>query len=326
MTSDYRYRLVISRQRGLIPIQEVHKSEEILSFGEWKSSPEPVQGICLECSFDLLPTTIFEKSCVIHKREVSILHAPPLKSTTDYKPELSVRGFFKEKKTERQFVFKGFDDLPYWLPRLIKLYNQPFFPVLSQIGWNIYDVNLIKFEELKGEELTERNLEYILEGMNRRTFSYNMGKYNILPYTQWNETHKIVMRLLDIECDIFASHTVVKNPINFYRHIKDDYIKARIKDEEIVYNLKRSEKLPLYTNGYNILSKKEVTDWVLPGLNPDINGMNPINCFEKGFTSLRSISTTPTVEKVYNGKTYTSVTSNTYLENNLYNSVQKQIL
>ncbi len=323
VSSDYRYRLVTSKTRGLIPIYEVVENEEILCFGEWKRSSKPEPGTCLECSFDLLPTTIFDKTNATHKREVSICHDIFLKPTTDYKPELSVRGFFKENKTEGQFVFNDWADLPYWLPRLIKIYNQPFFPVASQIGWNIYDVNLIKFDELKDEELTERNLEYVLEGMIRRTFSYGMGKYNIMPYTSWNETHKMVLRLLDIECDIHSNKTVVRNPINLYRHIRDDYNKARIKDEEIVYNLRRSNRLPLYTNGYKIKSKKEITDWILPGLNPDINGISTENCYEKGFTFLRSISTTESVIKTCSSGEYECKSSNSYLPDNLFKFCSK---
>lgn len=319
--SDYRYRLVTSKTRGLIPISEVNEGEEIFCFGEWKYSPKPVQAPCLECSFDLLPTTIFDRKIVLRKKEVSICHDIFLKPTTDFKPELSVRGFFKENRTSTNLIFNDWADLPYWLPRLIKIYNQPFFPVSSNIGWSIYNVNKKKFTELKDEELTERNLEYVLEGMLRQSFSYFMGKYNVLSHNLWNETHRLVMRLLDIECDILSSRTVVKNPVNMYRHIKDDYIKSKVKDEEIVYNLRRSNRLPLYTNGYKIKEKKEVTDWILPGLNPDINGINPINCWEKGFTSLQYISSTEYFTRTVKGTTdkKEEVKSTTpYLQDNLY--------
>lgn len=325
--SNYRYRLVTSKTRGLIPIYKVEEGEEILSLGEWKPSPEPVQGRCLECSFDLLPTTIFEYKAVFRKREVSICHDISLKPTTDNMPELAVRGFFKEERKSNQLVFNDWSDMPYWLPKLIKIYDQPFFPVSSNIGWTIYDLNTKKkFTELKDEELTERNIEYVFEGMLRQSFSYFMGKYNILSYNLWNETHKIIMRLLDIECDILSAHTVVKNPVNMYRHIKDDYIKSKIKDEEIVYNLRRSNHLPLYTNGYKIKEKKEVIDWILPGINPDINCINPVNCLEKGFTSMQYISSVETFTRNLHGKIGEQKSVNPYLQDNLYNSVQNDIL
>lgn len=325
-TSNYRYRLVTSKTRGLIPISDVTEGEEILCFGEWKPSPEPVQAPCLECSFDLLPTTIFDRKIILRKKEVSICHDIFLKPTTDFKPELSVRGFFKENRTSDKLIFNDWSDLPYWLPRLIKIYNQPFFPVSSNIGWSIYNVSKKKFTELKDEELTERNLEYVLEGMLRQSFSYFMGKYNVLSHNLWNETHRLVMRLLDIECDILSAHTVVKNPVNMYRHIKDDYIKSKVKDEEIVYNLRRSNRLPLYTNGYKIKEKKEVTDWILPGLNPDINGINPINCWEKGFTRLQSIASEEYYTRTVKEKTEEIKSPGLYLHDNLYNSVQNEIL
>ena len=59
------------------------------------------------------------------------------------------------------------------------------------------------------------------------------------------------------------------------------HTKKKIKDEDIVYNLKKSTTLPLYTNGHKILKKEEVQDWILPGINPDINCINPLNCYEE---------------------------------------------
>ena len=111
-----------------------------------------------------------------------------------------------------------------------------------------------------------------------------------MPSTSWNETIRIVLRLLDIECENHKNGcTVVRNPVSMYRHIKDDYMKSKLKDEDIVFNLKRSNKLPPYTNGYKIIEKKEVEDWILPGINPDINGINPMNCHESGFTKMSVI-------------------------------------
>jgi hypothetical protein len=103
-----------------------------------------------------------------------------------------------------------------------------------------------------------------------------------------------------------------------YRHIKDDYIKSKVKDEEIVYNHRRSNRLPLYTNGYKIKDKKEVTDWILPGLNPDINGINPINCWEKGFTRLQSIASEEYYTRTVKEKTEEIKSPGLYLQDNLY--------
>ena len=281
--SNYQYKLVTTR-KGNVPIEEIQEGTEVLSLGEWKIAPKPVKGRAIKCYFDLLPTTTFEKQFGDYKREVSICHSIKLNTTTEPKPELAIRGFFKENKSSAMTLFKGWDSLSYWLPKFIKMYDCPLLPYPTAIGFNI-DHYVKKFDKLTQEELTERNLEYILEGMIRRTFCYANGKYQIMPSTSWSETHKIVMRLLDIECDNFQTgKTVIRNPISFYRHIKDDYNKSKIKEEEIVYNLKKSTTLPLYTNGYKIIKKEEVTDWILPGINPDINTMNPINCYDTGFT------------------------------------------
>lgn len=281
--SDYEYTLITTKY-GNVPIEEITEGTEVLSMGQWKISPKPVIGKAIRCSFDLLPTTTFEKQFCDYKREVSICHCIKLNPTKEPKPELAIRGFFKENKNTPMTLFKGWEDLSYWLPKFIKLYDCPLMPYPTAIGFNI-DHYVKKFNQLEGEELTERNLEYILEGMIRRTFCYANGKYQIMPSTSWNETHKIVMRLLDIECENFQTgKTVVRNPISLYRHIKDDYNKSRIKDEDIVYNLKKSTTLPLYTNGFKIAKKEEVETLILPGINPDINTINPLNCYEKGFT------------------------------------------
>ena len=281
--SEYQYRLVTTKN-GNVPITEIKEGTEVLSMGEWKISPKPVKGKAIRCTFDLLPTTTFEKQFTDYKREVSICHSIKLNPTKEPMPELSIRGYFKEDKKTSMTTFKGWEDLGYWLPKFIKLYDCPLMPYPTAIGFNI-DHYVKKFTELIDEELTERNLEYILEGMLRKSFCYANGKYQILPSSSWSETHKIVLRLLDIECENFQTNrTVVRNPISLYRHIKDDYNKSRIKDEDIVYNLKKSTSLPLYTNGYKIIKKEEVEDWILPGINPDINTISPINCYEEGFT------------------------------------------
>ncbi len=284
---------LITTKKGQVPIDKIQEGTEVLCMGEWKKSPKPVLGTCLKCSFQTLPTTTFEKTFVTHKREVSICHAIILQQTKEFMPELSIRGYFKENKKSMWTVFKGTEDIPYWVPRFIRLYDEPIMPFITAIGFNLYHSSK-KFGDLQGEELTERNLEYILEGMTRRSFCYDNGKYHILPINSWTETIRITMRLLDIECDVFKDGIcVVKNPISFYRHIKDEYTKKKIKDEDIVYNLKKSTTLPLYTNGHKILKKEEVQDWILSGINPDINCINPLNCYEEGFTKKKWVWADP---------------------------------
>ena len=262
------YRLVTTR-KGLVPINEIKEGTEVLSLGEWKAAPKPVKGICLECHFETLPVTIFEKTFVNFKREVSICHINVV-------PETSNKSLFFNVST-----------MYYWYPRFLKYYGNCKLPEITAVGYNLRHKNA-PVSLLEGEDLTERNLEYVLEGMLRKSFSYTNGKYNLMQ--SMNETHKLVLRLLDIECDVHQNgYTVVRNPISLYRHIKDPYNKARIKDEDIVFNLKRSGFLPDYTSGHRIIRKKEIEDWILPGINPDINTINPVNCYETGFTRMAKI-------------------------------------
>ena len=316
--SDYTYKLITTRD-GLVPIEEIKEGTEVLSLGEWKPAPKPIMGTCLRCEFDTLPTTIFNKEDVNFKREVSISHTIKL-NEGENKPELAIRGYFKEDCKNAMTVIKGLDSLNYWLPKFIEFYNEPMMPFITAIGFNLYH-QVKKFGPLRTEEITERNLEYILEGMNRRTFTYSSNKYGIMPSSSWNETHRLTLRLLDIECNVSKNgDTIVHNPIQFYKHIKDDYTKSLIKDEDIVYNLKRSTELPPYTNEHKILKKTEVQDWILPGINPDINTINPKNCYESGFTKMPLINPTATTKEYYDSRWNVMVkrSCGNYIENNFY--------
>jgi len=315
--TNYQYNLVTTK-KGLIPLEDVTEGTEVLSMGKWVVSPKPKVGTVIRCTFETLPTTSFSKSDVSFKREVSICHNILLNKGED-KSELSIRGYFREDKSTKQTTFKGLDDLTYWLPRFIRYYDEPMLPFVTAIGFNLYH-HTMKPHPLEINEITERNLEYILEGMNRRTFSYTNGKYNILPVTSWNETHRLTMRLLDIECDVLSNNTVVRNVVNFYKHIRDGYTKSKIKDEDIVFNLKRSNTLPLYTNGHKILNKEEITGYILEGINPDINTINPFNCYEMGFTTMKNIYS----EEYTKEKTEVKPKKHTeYLKDNFYTLLTK---
>ena len=273
---------LITTKEGQIPIQEIKEGTEVLSLGKWKIAPKPEKRPCIRCSFDYLPTTSFQREYVWANREVSACHNIILGKTKEERPELSVRGFFKADKKSSFTVFQGLDDLTYWLPRFIKIYDVPLMPSITDIGFNINHGNK-KFDDLDREDLTERNLEYVLEGMLRRCFNFCNLKYYLMRTTTWSEVQRIVLRLLDIECDVFVRNDVtVRNPVQLYKHIKDDYNKSRISDEEIVYNLRREYQNPDYTVGYKIIKKEEIVDWTLPDTNPDVNTLNPQNHYGDG--------------------------------------------
>ena len=322
-TSSYYYNLITTK-KGLVPIEEIEEGTEVLSMGKWVVSPKPTIGTVIQCTFDTLPATSFNKKDVSFKREVSICHNILLNKGDD-KKELSIRGFFKEDKNTKQTTFKGLDDMLYWLPRFIKYYDEPMLPFVTALGFNLYHHKMPP-HPLSTNEITERNLEYILEGMNRRTFSYSNGKYNIMPITSWNETHRLTMRLLDIECDVHKDNTVVRNVVNFYRHIRDEYTKNKIKEEDIVFNLKRSNTLPLYTNGHKILHKEEMEGVVLEGINPDINTINPSNCYESGFTMMENIYSEQYTKEAYDSRWKVEVKPKLrqdYLKDNFFSQFTK---
>lgn len=291
---NYRYNLVTTRN-GLTPVKDVKEGTEVLSSGKWVKAPKPVKGTVLECSFETLPTTCFEVGLTGQDKEVSICHQMILVKNENFKSELSIRGFFREDKKCVQTTFLGTDSITYWLPRFIRYYDEPMMPGITTIGFNLYHRSM-EAHPLEPDEMNERNFEYILEGMNRRTFHHSFGKYGIFPVTSWNETHKLTMRVLDIECAVTKTgNTVVKNPVNFYRHIRDEYTKKKVKDEDIAFDLKRSNVLPPYTDGHRVVSCMECEEWYLPGVNPDVNGINPLPCGTTGFTSMNRIYTTETV-------------------------------
>ena len=270
---------LITTKNGQVPIEQIKEGDEVLSMGKWVSSPKPIKVPCIKCSFSFLPTTVFEKQFVECCHSVSACHNIILNKDCEDKPELSIRSFFKEDKKSTLTTFNGLEDLTYWLPRFIKLYDEPMIPSITNVGFSLAHGKK-DFDNLTADELTERNLEYILEGILRRSFGFYNRKYHLSRITAWTETHRITLRLLDIECDVFQSSDVaVRNPIQLYKHIRDEYNKSKISDDEIVYNLRREYRLPEYTCGYEIINKEEVEDWVLPGINPDINTINPCNIY-----------------------------------------------
>lgn len=274
-----QYRLITTKQ-GQVPIEEIKEGTEVYSMGEWKVSPKPIKGLCLKCSFDTLPTTIFEKTFATHKREVSVNHYPVIKPTEEFRDELSIRGYFKEDFNPEvcNITFADSSSLEYWYTKFIRLFGETGHITFSQNNRVVLNIKRHKLEELSGEDLTERNLEYYLEGMNRKRFNYSNLKFHIKEVL--TESDRIVLRLLDIDCVSLLNSYVISNEISYLKHIKDDYTKSKITDEMIVYSLKKSIKLPEYTNGNMITKKEEVEDWILPGINPDINCINPFNCYE----------------------------------------------
>ncbi|MBR4396944.1 MAG: hypothetical protein IKS93_03725 [Methanobrevibacter sp.] len=304
-----QYKLITTRQ-GQIPIEEIKEGMEVYSMGEWKVSPKPVLNKCIKCFFDTLPTTIFEKGIISHTKEVSVNHYPVIKPTTEFKDELAIRGYFKEdfNPSITHIPFAGYDTITYWYTKFIRLFGETGNITLTENGINL-NIKRHTLEELSGEDLTERNLEYYLEGMTRKQFFYSNLKFHLKKTL--SESDRIVLRLLDIDCTPSVNDTIVTNEISLLKHIKDDYAKSKITDEQIVYALKKNIELPEYTNGNIIIKKEEVLDWTLPGINPDINCINPLNCYESALFKNRF--------RYADKYKADGRTNGNYIENSLYN-------
>lgn len=304
-----QYKLITTRQ-GQIPIEQIKEGMEVYSMGEWKISPKPVKGICLKCSFDTLPTTIFEKTFANYKKEFSVNHYPVIKPTEEFRDELAIRGYFKENFNPNitHIPFAGYDTILYWYTKFIRLFGETGNITMTENGINL---NIIrhKLEELSGEDLTMRNLEYYLEGMMRKQLYYVNNKFHLKETL--NESDRIVLRLLGIDCVSGKNGTRIENDVAFLTHVKDDYAKSKITDEMIVHSLKKSIEMPEYTNGNMVLKKEEIEDWILPGINPDINCINPLNCHESALFKKRYLYTK---EFKSDGRT-----TGAYVENSIYN-------
>ena len=306
-----QYKLITTKQ-GQIPIEEIKEGMEVYSMGEWKVSPKPIKALCLKCSFDTLPTTTFEKTFASHKREVSVNHYPVIKQTAEFRDELAIRGYFKEDFNPEitHIPFAGYDTITYWYTKFIRLFGETGNITLTENGINL-NIKRHELKELYGEDLTERNLEYYLEGMTRKLFFYNHYRFHLKKTL--SESDRIVLRLLDIDCVKGVGDTIVTNDVALLKHIKDDYAKSKITDEMISLVLKRSIELPEYTNGNIITNKEETEDWILQGINPDINCINPLNCYESGLFKDKLVSTT---EYKSDGRR-----NGNYVANSIYNQI-----
>lgn len=317
-----KYNLVTTKN-GQFPINEIKEGMEVLCHGEWIKAPKPVKSTVITCSFNTVPTTSFEKQFIYKKKEVYCNHSPVLNKFESSETGLTVRAYLNERNKNSNsgwyVAIKATNpsEISYWYSRLIKFFNKVIFPNLSRNQIVVYQP-FPKPEKLKENELAERNLEYYLEGLLRRRMFWRDNAVHIPD--KLNETDKIVLRLLDIDCLTVYTGTYASNPVSLLKHIKDDYNKSRINEEQIRIMLTKSYELPQYTPGYKIISRKEETDWVLPGINPDINCLSPWQWepFDKSINpQVRKTIKTVKVDSL--GKEY----KNQYKDNNLWEKLIK---
>jgi len=307
-----KYRLVTTKN-GQTPLNEVEEGTEVLSHGNWVKAPKPIEGNVITCRFNNLPTTSFEKEFILNNEELYCNHKPILNKFEKADLGLTIRGYFHEtkkgKKDSELLAIKN-PDVQYWYPRIIAYYDCVVFPTVTNGRMVVYHPTP-KLKELCGNELSERNLEYYLEGILRKRMFWQDNTFK-LP-ENLDETDRIVLRLLDINCIKISLGNGVTNPVSLLKHIKDDYNKSRITEEMIRTSMYKSYDLPQYTPGCKIIEKKEETDWILPGINPDINCLSPWKWedFDNSINPQvqKAIKTTPVdkLGKVYSNYNYDNI-------------------
>ena len=273
-----RYKLVTTK-KGQVPLDKIRKGTLVLCKGEWVPAPKPERGNVKTLNLDWLPTTSFESKFVDDFGKVCLNTKPILNKFEDDNIGLSIMGYLCDEKERkcRGFAISDMDSISYWYPRLIKCTNQiPDISTLNHVHkWTFPDARIPKEWIMEENDLSERNLEYYLEGVFRRNFHWHSRDFVISG--KINETCKIVFKLLNVQCErMDEANLFIANPLNVLNHIKDDYNKSKITEQAICLILRnRNFKEEPYKKIYFAKNIEESEDWILPGICPDINGMNP---------------------------------------------------
>lgn len=272
-----QYKLITTK-KGQVPIDRIRKGTLVLCKGKWIPAPKPEKGKVKTLNLDWLPTTSFESKFVNELGQVCINTKPVLNKFEEDNFGLCVMGYLcndKERET-KGFAISDMNSISYWYPRLIKCTNTvPTISTLNHVHkWTFFDARIPKEWCIEGNDLSERNLQYYLEGVFRRNFHWHK---NFVVSGKINETCKIVFKLLNVQCErLDNANMYIANPLNVLQHIKDDFNKSKITEDIICFILRnRNFKEEPYRKIYFSKEIIESEDWILPGICPDINGMNP---------------------------------------------------
>ena len=263
----------ITTKKGQELITDVRKGTLVLCKGEWKPCPKPEVIKAYKYSFHTLPITILP----YRDNRIMINTKPKLNKSDIMMPQMSVRGFYGENRgTELTFRDK---DLEWIYPRIIMYYERAAMINCETAGRYNVIMPRKEMKELKGDELSERNLEYYLEGLLRYGGSPVGNKFEI-PLR--NETDKMVLRLLGVELSPYNRFNkrlpviTERTMLTLFSHIKDDYSKTKFKDEFVAYHINHKTRLPKYIGVHkeDLKGIEEVEVLGFPDFDYDVNGIN----------------------------------------------------
>lgn len=263
----------ITTKKGQELITDVRKGTLVLCRGEWKPCPKPEVIKAYRYTFHTLPTTILPYSDM----RIMINTRPKLNKSDVFMPQLSVRGFYGDNRTEK--LTFGNKEIEWIYPRIIRYYERA--AAISFEATGKYSVTMPKknVSELSNDELSERNLEYYLEGLLRYGGSPVGNKYEI-PVR--NETDKMVLRLLGLELSPYNRFNkrlpviTERTMLTLFSHIKDDWCKGKFKDEFVAYHINHKTKLPKYIGIHkeDLIDIESVEVLGFPDFDYDVNGIN----------------------------------------------------
>ena len=274
---------LVTTKRGQFPIEDVRKGTLVLCKGEWLPAPKAELGTVKILKFHTLPTTAFAAEYVDPLGRVFPKVEPILNKFEEHDIGLSVMGFFNENRKSKGMSFGEFNisELSYWWPRITKCCNKVSLP---EIGPNkkikFLGIEFPKERMFSGNELSERNLEYYLEGMFRRNFHEH--KYKLFISSRLTENSKLVLRLLGLQCKKQdESNLAICNKYQALSHVRDDYNKAKLPESFLAYVV-RNRWIP--GGEYDVapmaectpVSIEEAEGLVFPGICPDINCLSPL--------------------------------------------------
>ena len=264
----------VTTKKGQERIEDIRKGTLVLCKGVWKPCPVPVETKCYRYEFHSLPDTIFP----VKGKGVIANTNPRLQKLSD-RPELSAWGYLSDKRLNSDYIY-GKEDLLSWIyPELIRLYNRAV-PFTIEAKRVVFQVKAMKPECIKPEDLTQKNLEYYLEGMFHRGGILGRQMRFELPVNC--ETDKMVLRLLGLTMvpdNRFKNRNAqVTNETmyTFLSHVSGEYGKSVITDDLIAYTLRRRIKLPKYIP-VHLADLKKITETeglTFPGLDYDVNTLN----------------------------------------------------